>query len=311
MTSSSFRIAFEGRPFDDGEIDVNDLAPALLALGEVIQAANRALNGNRADARLKLKATREGSFEALLSIDISMIDAIKDMLDAVADNPDRIVAADQLLDLLLKGGKIVGGTLVGLIAAVRVLKGRRPDKIEPQDAGTTAITVNKTTIIVDNRTVRLLEDLPTREALEDFSDRSLGLPGVSAIRLGEKDAPDEITLDSSDRDAFKVPEPVDEEPQTEVKEREVWLKIVTSHFRDGYKWRFTDGGEKPFTADMADPAFIQQVLEGKITLSANDTLRCRVRETQSLSSAGLTKEQQVVEVLEHIPGAKQLRLFRD
>ena len=53
MSSSSFRIAFEGEPFAEGEIDVNDLAPALLALGEVIQAANRALNGDRADARLK------------------------------------------------------------------------------------------------------------------------------------------------------------------------------------------------------------------------------------------------------------------
>ena len=60
VSSSSFRIAFEGEPFAEGEIDVNDLAPALLALGDVIQAANRALNGDRADARLKIRATNEG-----------------------------------------------------------------------------------------------------------------------------------------------------------------------------------------------------------------------------------------------------------
>lgn len=309
MSSSAFRIAFEGEAFEDGEIDVNDLAPALLALGDVVQSANRALNGDRADARLKLKATREGSFEALLSIDISMIDAIKDMLDAVADNPDRIIAADQLLDLLLKGGKIAGGTVLGLFAAVRCLKGRRPKKVNERDNGTTSITVEETTIIVDSRTVRLLEDPPTREALEEFSDKSLGVPGVTAIRVGEKGSPDDLVLTSSDRSAFKVPEPVDEEPKVEVVEREVWLKIITSHFRDGYKWRFTDGGEKPFTAEMADPQFIRQVQEGKITLSANDTLRCRVREEQRLSFSGLTKTQQVVEVLEHIPGARQLRLL--
>ena len=308
MSSSAFRIAFEGEPFEDGEIDVNDLAPALLALGDVVQSANRALNGTRADARLKLKATREGSFEALLSIDISMIDAIKDMLDAVVDNPDKIVAADQLLDLLLKGGKIVGGTIVGLIAAVRLLKGRRPDKVEERDEGTTSITVNETTIIVDKRTVRLLEDLPTREALEEFSNKSLGVPGISAIRIGEKDSPDDVVLTSSDRDAFKVPAPIDEEPKVAVKEREVWLKIIHRIFAMA-----TSGasltGRKAFTADMVDPEFIKLVQDGKITLSANDTLRCRVREEQSLSSAGLTKEQQVVEVLEHIPGAKQLRLL--
>ncbi len=121
VSSSSFRIAFEGEPFAEGEIDVNDLAPALLALGDVIQAANRALNGDRADARLKIRATNEGCFEAFLSIDVSMVDAIKDILDTVVDDPDRVVAADQLLDLLIKGGEIVGGTILGLFAAVRML----------------------------------------------------------------------------------------------------------------------------------------------------------------------------------------------
>ena len=46
MSTSHFGIAFEGPAFDDGEIDVRDLAPALLALGDVIQAANHALNGS-------------------------------------------------------------------------------------------------------------------------------------------------------------------------------------------------------------------------------------------------------------------------
>lgn len=309
MSSSAFRIAFEGEPFADGEIDVNDLAPALLALGDVVQAANRALNGNRADARLKVRATKEGSFEALLSIDVSMVDAIKDMLDAVVDDPERVVAADQLLNLLIKGGTVVGTTVAGLFAAVKLLRGRRPEKIEDRADGTTSITVNHTTIIVDKRTVGLLEDLRTREALEDFSNKALSVPGVTSLRIGEKGSKDDVVLNGNDRPAFEVPEPVDEEPRVEVVEREVWLKIITSHFRDGYKWRFTDGGDKPFTADMEDAEFLNQALEGKIALSANDTLRCLMREEQQLTSAGLTKEVKVVKVIEHIPGSKQLRLL--
>ena len=309
MSSSSFRIAFEGEPFAEGEIDVNDLAPALLALGEVIQAANRALNGDRANARLKLRATNEGSFEALLSIDVSMVDAIKDILDAVADDPERFVAADQLLDLLIKGGKIVGGTVLGLIAAVGMLRGRRPEKVEDRGDGTTSITVNQTTIVVDNRTIGLLEDLPTREALADFGGKALGVPGVTAVRIGEKGSEDDIELTGDDRAAFNVPEPVDEEPRVAVIEREVLLKVITVQFRDGYKWRFTDGGDRPFTADMEDAEFLNQALGGKIALSANDTLRCQIREEQKLTSSGLTKEVKVVKVIEHIPGAKQLRLL--
>jgi hypothetical protein len=310
MSSSSFRVAFEGVPFENGEMAVSDLAPALLALGDVVQAANKALNGDKAEARLKLRATNIGSFEALLSIDISMIDAIKDMLDSVIDNPGRVVAANQLLDLLLKGGSIVGTTAVGLFAAIKFLRGRKPEKVENRADGFTAITVNHTTIIVDQRTVTLLEDLPTREALEVFGEKALGIEGVVSFRIGEKGAEAEDTvLSKEDRASFRVPEPTEEEPYVELIEREVLLKIVTSHFRDGYKWRFTDGGEKPFTADIEDTAFLNGVLEGKLSLSANDTLRCRIQEEQRLTSTGLTKEVKVLEVVEHIPGARQLRLL--
>ena len=104
VSTSHFGIAFEGEAFADGEIDIRDLAPALLALGDVIQAANRALNGGRAQASLKMRATKHGSFEALLSVDVSLLGAIGDMLDTVSANPDRLVAADQLVDLLIKGG---------------------------------------------------------------------------------------------------------------------------------------------------------------------------------------------------------------
>lgn len=305
MSSTSFRVAFEGEPFNDGEIAVSELAPALLALGDVVQAANRALNGERAEARLKLRATNVGSFEALLSIDVSMIGALKDMLDAVADNPDRVVAANNLLDLLLKGGAVCAG----LFAAVQFLRGKKPEKVERSESGQTSITVNHTTILVDNRTVTLLEDLPTREALEKFSDRALGISGVAALRLGEKGSAAEVVLTPNDRASFKVPEPTDEVPLLETVEREVLLKIVTSHFRDGYKWRFTDGGERPFTADIEDTAFLNDVLEGKSTLSANDTLRCLLREEQSLTSSGLSKEIKVVKVVEHIVGARQLKLL--
>lgn len=310
MSSSSFRVAFEGVPFENGEMAVSDLAPALLALGDVVQAANRALNGDKAEARLKLRATNIGSFEALLSIDVSMIDAIRDMLDSVADNPGRVVAANQLLDLLIRGGTIAGTFAVGLFAVIKFLRGKRPETVEKRPDGFTEITVNHTTIVVDQRTVTLLEDLATREALEVFGEKALGIDGVESFRIGAKGSESSDTvLSKEDRAFFKVPEPTEDEPRIELIEREVLLKIVTSHFRDGYKWRFTDGGEKPFTADIEDIAFLNSVQDGKLSLSANDTLRCKIQEEQRLTSLGLTKEVKVLAVVEHIPGARQLRLL--
>lgn len=309
MSSSSFKVSFEGEALSDGEIDVRDLAPALLALGDLIQSANRALNGDRAQVSLKMKATEKGSFVALLSVDMSILGAVTDLLDAISTNPDRVVAADQLMDLIIKGGSILGGGGLSLFAVLKFLRGKRPDKIETKDGGPTVIVHNQVEVVIDPKTLVLMKDVATREAIEKFTDKALGIPDVSTVTLGDTEEPQEVVLTKADKGAFVVPEPVEDETRVEVSEREVWLRIITSAFRDGYKWRLSDGGEKPFTAAIDDADFANAVMEGKISLSANDTLKCLVREEQKLDPTGLSKDITVLKVLEHIPGAKQMKLL--
>lgn len=307
MSNATFSVAFEGDPFENGQIDVRDLAPALLALGDVVRAANTALNGDRADARLKVKANKEGSFEAVLMLDVSWV---TDLLDAVNANPDRVVAAEKLADLLLKGGAVVGAAVGGTVGAFRALQwlaGRKPDKIDETPNGT-AITVNKTTIYVEPETLIVLEDRPTREAMESFAEKSLEISGLENVKIG-REVEEKTLLEAKDRNHFRLPSPAEREPEKVVARRDVWLKIVTSQFKDGYKWRFTDGGERPFTADMEDEDFLSRVLNGDTTLSANDTLHCRVREEQEMHAAGLSKNVYVEKVLEHRRGSTQLRLI--
>lgn len=306
MTKARFEIAFEGDPFDDGEIDVRDLAPTLLAFGNVVQAANKALNGDRADARLKVAATDQGSFVAALTMDVGWL---TDMLDAVSAHPQRVVAADQLMDLLIKTGTVVGGGAVGLFAAIKVLGGKRPEKVEPRGDGTTEITINQTTLVVDDRTVALLQDLPTREAVEDLGAKAARVAGLDNLRIGaDSDEAEAVRFARSDLLSLRVP-PEPDEPDTEITHRDAWLKIVSVHFRDGYKWRFSDGGERPFTAEMEDAEFQNKVQEGLVALNANDAIRCRLREEQSLSASSLLKTVYVEEVLEHRPGARQMNLL--
>lgn len=308
MSDSSFKFVFEGPAFDDHEIDVNDLAPVLLALGKVVQEANRAVNGERADARLKVKATQAGSFEALLSIDVSWMSAIGSMLDQLAGQEERIATAIDLLELLLKTGAVAGG-VYGFFATLKKLRGRRPSDMRPGPSGTTVIVTGSENFLVDNRTVVLLQDTATRQAAEAFGERAARVPGLSAVRFDPPGRENDLSLSKADLPALQIPPPGEEDIVHSTLEREAWLKIVTSQFRDNYVWRFTDGGEKPFTARMDDPDFANDVAEGRIALSANDTLRCLLVETQTLSPAGLTKEISVARVLEYIPGAKQLRML--
>jgi len=193
------------------------------------------------------------------------------------------------------------------------LRGERPESVEVRPDGTATIIHNHTTIVVDRRTLDLLDDVSTRAAVEDFANKALGNPRVEAIRFAEDGDQTELTeavrLERSDVPALPVPPPAPEDATVKVEEREVLLKIVTSAFRDGYKWRFSDGGEKPFTADIEDKEFLKNLTEGKVSLLANDTLRSLIREEQTLDVAGLRKDINVLKVVEHIPGPRQLKLF--
>lgn len=306
---TTFRIGFDGPAIRDGEIDVADLAPALLALGDIFENANAALNQDRANAKLKIRASERGSFVALLSLDVSFI---TDMLDAVSANPDRITAAEDLLGLIIQGGKIVGGTAVGLFVALRFLKGGKPDSSAQNEDGTTSITKGGTTIIVDSRTARLLTDYPTREATKTFVNRALRSEGVTTVSFTEDDAAvdhdPELTLTKSDIASVEIPEPDDDQSNETRSEREVLLRIVSAQFAEGYKWRFTDG-TNTFTAEMRDEDFKRRLENAEIALSKQDTLRCLIEEVQWLSGSQLKTETSIIQVREHISGAKQLKLF--
>lgn len=299
---STFKIGFDGPSVENGEIDVADLAPALLALGELFSAANQALNKDRAEAKLRIRASEKGSFVALLSLDVSFV---TDLLDVFAASPDRVTAADQLLELLIKGGTIT----VGLFYALRFLRGKRPDKTEKNENGTTSITVGPTTIVVDQRTVILLEDYRTREATEKFVGTALNAKGINKVSFDEEsDGTPELILTKDDIAAVKVPEPEDDDKTETTTKREALVKIVSAQFAEGYLWRFTDG-TNTFTASMEDQDFLNRLDRSEVVLSKNDTLRCEIEETQTLAGNKLKTDAKILEVKEHISGARQLKLF--
>ena len=63
MSRETFAIAYAGAALDGGAMDVRDLAPALLALGQLLDAANLNLNGKTSETKLQVTATSAGSFQ--------------------------------------------------------------------------------------------------------------------------------------------------------------------------------------------------------------------------------------------------------
>jgi hypothetical protein len=68
MSEAHFSLIFRGPAVDNGEIDVQDFAPALLAVGDLLQAANEVINGDQAKVAVKVRSTTTACFEVDLSL---------------------------------------------------------------------------------------------------------------------------------------------------------------------------------------------------------------------------------------------------
>lgn len=303
MSDARFTLIFEGPAVDNGEIDVRDLAPSLLSLGELLQAANAAINGERASVAVKLHATRAGSFE----VDMTMVQSLAAqaglLLDQLAGHRDSLAAAKDLADIIFKvgaGAAAIGG---GFFALIKWLKNRKPDRIEER-GGDTIIHIGDTYFVTNARAVALAENLEVREQAKKLVSvlRSDGIDRLSTKTDGER-----LTISKQEADYFEIP--VGDDETLEDAKREMYLQIDSLSFKEGNKWKVTDGGE-PFYAVIEDAEFLNRIAKGEVSFSKTDHLHCMVHERQVRTIRGqLRKERTIVKVLEHKPGARQLKLL--
>lgn len=81
MTShAEFELTYDGPAVEDGSMDVRDLAPALLAVGQFIEAANRVVHGDNATAKVQVRTVSPGSFHIGFDIGVSFLQSMRDML---------------------------------------------------------------------------------------------------------------------------------------------------------------------------------------------------------------------------------------
>src|SRR5690349_13753166 len=99
MSSASFTIAYDGSALRDGAMDVRDLAPALLAVGQLFDAANAVLNRDQATVRISVKATGSGSFEISSDVLQNLVSQVTTFLAG-----DHVVAAINLKEIVVGGG---------------------------------------------------------------------------------------------------------------------------------------------------------------------------------------------------------------
>src|SRR5271167_299993 len=116
MPSERFQLTYDGRSLRDNTMDVYELGPALVAIGDLVRDTNRLLNGDRAAVDIRVDAGfKSGSFEIQLLLDQRIFESAREALEFLA-----AVDVQGILNALFGAAgehsdKLAEGVIVGLI----------------------------------------------------------------------------------------------------------------------------------------------------------------------------------------------------
>jgi len=291
-SSTDFNIIYEGHSVQNHSMDVRDLAPALLSLGNLFDEANRILNGDKTSIKLQVKAHEVGSFEVHLTLYQSFAEQVSSFLTG-----DFVTAILNLKELILLPG-------AGLFWLIVKLKGKKPGKITDLKNGFVRLEFEDETFEAPLSLLRIYQDLNIRRAAEEIL-KPLRKEGIDSFKIKDQ-GKIAGTITKNELNYFSVPEVKEEEIVSS--ESEAAYSIISLTFKEDNKWRLSDG-HSVINVVILDDDFKRKVDQNSISFSKGDILRCRIKTIQWRTANGLKTEYEVLEVKEHIPAARQLLLF--
>ena len=296
---TQFRITYDGPALEQHEMDARELAPALLAMADLLDASVKALHGDKAKAQINVVGSfKTGSFNVDFNTMVSLLKAARDLF--AGDNVAAITQAATILGLL---GIAAKKGYNGLAQVLKWLKGRRITNVTLLEDGKARISVDTDELEVELAVLALLRDLAVREAFHQVL-APLDRPGIDVFAAGSDDD-FSVVIYEAERPFFSPPAGEDELILED--ERVMAFSIVSLAFKDDNKWRLSDGNST-ISAKITAVEFLAEVNANERSFSKGDVLVCRVRVTQWQSESGAKTDYEVVEVLEHRKGARQISI---
>jgi len=294
MTRATTIIAYDGPALRTGAMDVRDLAPALLAVGQLFDAANVALNGDGPRVKVQVTATDAGSFE----INLEIIQTFGEHLIALLMSPPAL-AASTLVTLVF-------GTPahLGVIKLTKMLKGRNPSKIDRLSDSSVKIIIDGESFEAPLQILRLYQDVAVRSAAQKLIQEPLSKDGIDTFDVRENKKAI-LSINKNEAAFFVRPQIPDETLIDEI--RRSAYSIISLAFKEDNKWRLNDGSN-PINATITDEEFLRKVDNNQISFSKGDILICDVRVVQKQTDQGLKTDYTVITVADHRSAARQLSL---
>lgn len=292
MSKTDFKISYGGPAVENGTMDVSDLAPALLAVGEIFREINKELNGERAEVKTNVVAVKEGCFDVILGVDQTLIQQAIDFL-----NSEEVAAALKLKALLFGTG--------GLIWFYKRLRGRDPKNVESLGKNKVRIVIDENDSIEISTNIRVLSQNPhIRQAIEKLISSPLKSEGIESFKISDQNNEETIEKEEAPYFEYKILDGKTIHDNT----IEKTFSIVALSFKPNNKWRLFDG-ENIFGALINDQKFLEEVATGEKRFAKDDILVCQFRMKQTIEDSKLKTEYSVEKVIDHRNTPKQPTLL--
>jgi hypothetical protein len=300
VSSTELSITYDGELVRTGLMDVQELAPALLASSTLIQKANTLLNGDTTSVSLKVRSDfRRGSFIVDFVVDQSFLEQAKSFL---LQHPN-IKDAKDILDVIFFYAGLPISAAAGLFKLIKFLGVRKPDSVSVGDNNrNVTIVLGDQNIIVNRPAYDLYQDQQVRRAASILVE-PLNREGIDRLEIRRGDEVETITKEEAE--AFYVSELEGDKLLENV--NEAWLSIVSLSFNPDHKWRFSTGGSN-LTAAIEDEQFWRRVHMHQEIFEEGDQLLVDLRTSTFRDGTGRLQTRYAVErVIQHQHMPRQSR----
>lgn len=291
--SEKFHVVYDGKALDEHLMDVRDLAPAMMAINDLLIHANQEINGEKLKIELKVKANfKAGSFGIEFHEILSWYDQIRDIL--TGPTVTAFANAGGILALL----GMFKGPRSGLIQLYQKLKGNPPVKVEEETEGVRVYYSETEFELVDKRVLRLYRNKSIASDLNKMLE-PLSKDGIDTLYVvkdvDEKNV--ELLIDESEVEFFKYQE-FEEDLNSDISETYVQIESVS--FKEKNKWKFSNG-KFFFNASISDEEFISRIDTGELRFGKGDILKVKLKVIQTIAHNKLKSEYEIIKVIEHKP----------
>lgn len=277
-------IRYDGPALAGHEMDVQDLAPALLALADMIQFANKKFNGTEASIKVLVNADVE---QRCFMIDVSLVQSFLDQAKGFLGS-DHVKTAYDIAEWV----GLLGSGSMGLFQLLKFIRGAKdastPLHIQADGTGNVIVTGNGNTIVVPQQVYQLAQEPKVVEKAK------------AVMRPLEKDGYETLAFLNGEREIFEVnsaeakgigelpSQPLSDLPSESISQIRGQVRIKSAQYEGSNQWGFLWNG-RAINAEMVDQAaeWVAEFQANKVDAPPNSTLDVSMLEVAQLDAQGL------------------------